>query len=141
MRHLVARVTAMMQSGSLQSALAALPRVTEVPSLQVKRLVILKSLGRLTEVLHEVVELDAWFSHDRAESDYSHGREMAEFYLHVLDQPERARVIVQQTLHVQREFEDLLLQQQAQERLLQKNVGVPLASGGDGQGRLKSVFR
>lgn len=122
-RHLVAQVTAMIQSGSLHSALAALPRDTEVPSLQVKRLVILKSLGRLTEVLHVVVELDARFSHDLAKSDYSHGREMAEFYLHVLDQPEDALVIAQQTLRVQRELEDLLVLQQVEERLLKRNVG------------------
>jgi hypothetical protein len=38
---------------------------------------------------------------------------MAEFYLHVLDQPERARVIAEQNLCVQREFEDLLLLEQS----------------------------
>lgn len=79
--------------------------------LQVKQLLVLKRLDRLAAGDPRVRRLERSFEHDRRHGDFTHGREMAEFYLDVLNDPARAQQVIDGYAHIQREYEDLLLAQ------------------------------
>ncbi len=57
----------------------------------------------------DILVADHQFRHWIANGDWVHAREMARFYLDVLDRPQLARRLAQTNLSLQREREDLLL--------------------------------
>jgi len=72
--------------------------------LTVKRLVALTRSNRpLTE---EANQLNREFELQRQRGDFTHGREMAEYYLEVLNKPSDAKEIMQVSLQFQQEHED-----------------------------------
>jgi len=90
-----------------RAALAILPPTPEALSLQVKQLVVLRSLGRLRQGDQRVDRLDELFAKDQRSLDFTHGREMAEFYLDVLEDAPRALAVIDRYVVIQQEFEDL----------------------------------
>lgn len=83
-------------------------------ALQVKRLVAAQRLGRLQESAVIVARLAQAFDAQAQAADFTHGREMAEFYLHVRDAPQSALAAIRGSLALQREPEDLALWREAQ---------------------------
>ena len=79
--------------------------------LTVKRLRALNALGRLHP--GDASSLLRRFRQMERNGDYGHGREMAEFYLHVAQDPDGALRVIDQSLQRQREPEDLALRQAA----------------------------
>ena len=96
-----------------RAALAILPPTPEALSLQVKQLVVLRSLGRLRQGDQRVDRLDELFAKDQRSLDFTHGREMAEFYLDVLEDAPRALAVIDRYVVIQQEFEDLQLRARA----------------------------
>ncbi len=77
--------------------------------LTVRRLLIAVRTGETDRVADEITRMDHEFRHWIADKDWAHAREMARFYIDVLDRPELARRLVRINLGIQREPEDLLL--------------------------------
>lgn len=79
--------------------------------LLVRRLIVAKRLNRLDQmqaILHQVqMEFDRWIG----EEDWLHAREMARFYLDVAEQPDLARRLALINIKLQREPEDVRLEQ------------------------------
>lgn len=95
---------------SLDAGAAALP-------LLVRRLVVARRLGRVNELRSELrrveLEFEAWIR----DEDWLHAREMARFYLDVIDRPGLARKLALINLVNQREPEDLRLGTRTRSRL------------------------
>jgi hypothetical protein len=87
---------------------------TPALGLQVKRLVAARRLGRLADSMATVGELLRAFDAQAQAGDFTHGREMAEFHLHVRNAPEAALRAIRGSLELQREPEDLALWREAQ---------------------------
>ena len=89
---------------TLDEGSAALP-------LLVRRLIVARHLGRLQELEPTLVKLqqefDVWIAND----DWLHAREMARFYIDVVNQPDRARRLALINLTLQQEPEDRRLEQ------------------------------
>ena len=80
--------------------------------LDIRRMIVAKRLGRNQEAAR-VRAADHEFRHWIADEDWLHAREMARFYLDVLEQPALARRLAKINLEMQREPEDLLLASRA----------------------------
>lgn len=76
--------------------------------LEIRRMIVDKRLGR-DSAATRIAAADHEFRHWIGESDWLHAREMARFYLDVLEQPALARRLAEINLTLQREPEDLLL--------------------------------
>lgn len=97
-----------------EAALAQLPADSPALAVRVKRLVAGQHLGRASAADAQLIaDLESQFSLWQQQGDVTHGREMAEFYLHVKDHPERALKILEASLAQQREHEDERLASEA----------------------------
>ena len=76
--------------------------------LEIRRMIVDKRLGR-DSAATRIADVDHEFRHWIGEGDWLHAREMARFYLDVLEQPDLARRLAEINLTLQREPEDLLL--------------------------------
>lgn len=102
-----------------EAALALLPADSPALSVQVKRLVVGQRMRHPTVMVRRQSSLlESRFEQWLALGDLTHGREMAEFYLRVQGQPQRALDILQTSLALQREYEDERLLAEAQQALL-----------------------
>lgn len=91
---------------------------------ELRRVLALKALQRTegyalsvqqnADLLARITSLDSVFHHWIEEGDFTHGREMAMFYLHVLPNAELARLTATQNLQHQQEVEDQRLYQAVQ---------------------------
>ena len=88
--------------GVLKSGHHALP-------LTVRRLIVAVRMGEADAIADEIARTDHRFRHWIANRDWAHAREMARFYIDVLDRPALARRLARINLSLQREPEDLLL--------------------------------
>ncbi len=88
---------------TLQDGSLALP-------LLVRRLIVAKHLGRLHELQPMLSKVQQEFAVWIAEEDWLHAREMARFYIDVLDQPDIARRLVLINFNLQKEPEDQRLE-------------------------------
>lgn len=79
--------------------------------LEIRRMIVAKTLGH--DVAHAIHHADHEFRHWIADEDWLHAREMARFYMDVLERPELAQRLAHINLTQQREPEDLLLAQRA----------------------------
>lgn len=104
----------LLRRGQPAAVLDLIPADTPALGLQVKRLVAARRLGRLADSAAIVAALLQAFDAQAQASDFTHGREMAEFYLHVRNAPQPALRAIRGSLELQREPEDLALWREAQ---------------------------
>ncbi len=83
--------------------------------LQVRRFIVLKRLGEIDRIAQEIAVADHRFQHWIAAEDWAHAREMARFYIDVIDRPDLAQKLATINLGLQKEAEDLLLARRAAE--------------------------
>ncbi len=93
--------------------LAAARRVLETGHnalpLAVRRLIVAVRMGEADVIADDIEQMDHEFRHWIADKDWAHAREMARFYIDVLDRPELAQRLVRINLGLQREPEDVSL--------------------------------
>ena len=77
--------------------------------LTVRHLIVALRMGEADAVADQIARTDHRFRHWIADQDWAHAREMARFYIDVLDRPALARRLVRINLTFQREPEDRLL--------------------------------
>ena len=94
--------------GVLESGHNALP-------LAVRRLIVAVRLGETDLVADDIARTDHEFRHWIAANDWAHAREMARFYIDVLDRPDIAKRLARINLGMQREPEDVLLARRVDE--------------------------
>lgn len=85
--------------------------------LAVRRLIVAVRMGETDSIDGEIALMDHEFRHWIADGDWAHAREMARFYIDVLDRPALARRLAHINLGLQREPEDLVLARRAGECL------------------------
>ena len=112
-RVLAAMVDMLVALDRSQEALALIPSAPEALSLQVKQLALLRGFDQLASNDQRKLRLGAQFATDRRAGDFTHGREMAEFYLDVLQDAKAARAVIDRYILNQREVEDLRLRRRA----------------------------
>lgn len=103
-------VDALLKLGRATEALA-IAKDARAPALQVKHLIALKQLNRIGESASLVDELRHSFQHDIAARDFTHGREIAEFYFEIMNDPRTAKFVLDASLVHQKEHEDLALEE------------------------------
>ncbi|MEM7500863.1 MAG: hypothetical protein AAF417_02415 [Pseudomonadota bacterium] len=121
-----ALIDVLLAGNQIQAAAAALPKQrSHSLALNVRRMIVGQ---RLEQARHrqgashspidhagehdrDIEAADHRFRHWIADGDWTHAREMARFYLDVLERPALAQTIAQTNLSLQREREDLLLAQ------------------------------
>lgn len=113
-----ALVDVLLAENRLEDAYRVLPAATRALALQVRRMIVSRRLAETGDHLdpareseHAVAAADHRFRHWIADEDWVHAREMARFYLDVVDEPKLARRLAQMNLSLQREPEDVLLAQ------------------------------
>ena len=106
-----ALVDVLLEQSEYETALAAIPSTTNALPLVVRRLIAAKRLNRFDEVADESAQVANEFEKWIAVEDWLHAREMARFYLDVVDRPVRARRLANVNIDLQREPEDLRLVQ------------------------------
>ncbi len=106
-----ALVDVLLEQSEYETALAAIPSTTNALPLVVRRLIAAKRLNRFDEVADESAQVANEFEKWIAGEDWLHAREMARFYLDVVDRPVRARRLANVNIDLQREPEDLRLVQ------------------------------
>ena len=78
-------------------------------ALEVRRLIVAVQGQRSIAVIDDIDRLDRQFRQWIAQKDFQHAREMARFYLDVIEQPALARQLAAINYEAQREVEDLRL--------------------------------
>jgi len=104
-----ALVDALLEIGRLDHALEILDAGPPALPLTVRRLIVTTRLGSLPSS-EEIVRVDREFERWIAAEDWLHAREMARFYLDVLERPALARHLALINLTLQREPEDMWLE-------------------------------
>lgn len=104
-----ALVDVLLANDRLTEAQAVLEKGSGALPLDVRRLILAKRQGRIAEVADRVAEVDREFRKWIAAEDWLHAREMARFYLDVVDCPQLARRLAQINFTIQKEYEDKLL--------------------------------
>ncbi|MEO1202566.1 MAG: tetratricopeptide repeat protein [Pseudomonadota bacterium] len=102
-----ALVDTLLGMGSLTEADRLLGTSHRSLALHVRRLIVDRRLGR--DIQSAAESLDREFQRYVSDGDYTHGREMARFYLDVLPDARQAASIAAHNFARQREFEDRLL--------------------------------
>ena len=90
--------------GDYDAALEVIGNDVRAPSLAVLQVRALLGAGRSAEA--EIERLLASFEHDLRHGDYLHAREMAQFYFHVMQEPDLARHLALENWQRQKEPED-----------------------------------
>ena len=93
-----------------ESAWQSLDEGSMALPLLVRRLIVAKRLGRLHELQSVMSKVRQEFAVWIANEDWLHAREMARFFIDVVDQPEIARRLALINIGLQREPEDLRLE-------------------------------
>ncbi len=117
-----ALVDVLLATGRAASARSALESGHDALPLALRRLIVAVRLGEADSVAGKVALMDCEFRHWIAHRDWAHAREMARFYIDVLDRPELAQRLVCVNLGLQREPEDLALARRVDE--CSSNAGV-----------------
>lgn len=100
---------------SLHEAKSALNAGYDALPLVVRRFIVALRMGESDTVADDIAHADHEFQHWIADRDWAHAREMARFYIDVLERPELAQRLAAINLELQREPEDLLLSQRVAE--------------------------
>ena len=90
-------------------AKSALSQGSRALPLELRRWIVVSRMGHRHEIEHEIREADRQFRQWLAAGDWLHAREMARFYLDVIERPDLARHLAGINWQIQREPEDLLL--------------------------------
>jgi hypothetical protein len=106
-----ALIDVLLAENELEQARQSLPEDTTALPLMVRRLIIANRLGIANSVKADIARADREFRNWIADEDWLHAREMARFYLDVHKQPQLARRLAVINLALQREPEDLRLEQ------------------------------
>ena len=114
-RYRLAMVALLMRQSRNAEALAIVDAHADDLGMRVKAAILAQRVGRPDAAL--TAQLRAGFEHDLAHDDLSHGREMAEFFLEVDDDPERALALVLRYRAQQFEWEDATLLAAASARI------------------------
>ena len=104
-----ALVDVLLTSEKLKQAADVLNAGSGALPLDVRRLIVARRTGRENAVRAEIAAADREFRHWIADEDWLHAREMARFYLDVLERPALARRLAALNASLQHEPEDLLL--------------------------------
>ena len=102
-----ALVDVLLETGDIDDAARVIHAGAPALPLEVRRMIVARRLGH--DVADDIHHADHEFRHWIADEDWLHAREMARFYLDVLERPKLARRLAQINLTLQREPEDLLL--------------------------------
>ncbi len=102
-----ALVDVLIDQGELESASDIIRAGTSALPLEIRRMLVARRLGQ--DVTRDIHHTDHEFRHWIARNDWLHAREMARFYLDVLERPELAQRLATINVALQREPEDLLL--------------------------------
>ncbi len=103
-----ALVDVLLTQNRLADADAVLDSGSDALPLAIRRMIVAKRVGR-DSAAPGIAAADHEFRHWIAEGDWLHAREMARFYLDVVQRPALARRLAEINLATQREPEDLLL--------------------------------
>ncbi|MDX1405370.1 MAG: hypothetical protein R3192_12565 [Woeseiaceae bacterium] len=106
-----ALVDVLLGEGNDQAAWQALDAGTTALPLLVRRFIVAKRLDRLPALAPELDRTEREFEAWIAAEDWLHAREMARFYVDVVSRPDLARRLALINFGLQREPEDLLLEQ------------------------------
>ncbi|MEO0996099.1 MAG: hypothetical protein AAFX58_01155 [Pseudomonadota bacterium] len=106
-----ALVDVLLRAGRLRRAEAVLSEGSAALPLTIRRYIVARRQGRFDDVRADVAATDREFRRWIDAGDWLHAREMARFYLDVLDDPALAGRLARANLAVQREPEDRLLAQ------------------------------
>ena len=101
-----ALVDVLLDMGDLSGAEAALAEAGGGLALEVRRMILAVRSNRTATVIEDIDALDREFRRWIARNDVAHAREMARFYLDVVDQPALARQLAAANYSIQREVED-----------------------------------
>ena len=105
-----ALVDVLLSAGRLADASAALDAGSDALPLAVRQLIVDKRLGKLGPDSPVVAVTDRRFRRWMDADDWLHAREMARFYIDVVDKPELARKLATINIELQKEPEDLRLE-------------------------------
>lgn len=105
-----ALVDALLRLGRLDDARSAVNAGAPSLPLTVRRFIIAKRSGQFSDVVDDVRAAHHDFVHWIEDNDWEHAREMARFYLDVMDRPALARQLAVKNLSLQKEAEDRLLE-------------------------------
>ncbi len=106
-----ALVDVLLGDGRLRQAETVLGEGSAALPLAIRRYIVARRLGRCDDIRADVAATDREFRRWIGAGDWLHAREMARFYLDVLDDRPLAKRLAQVNLAVQREPEDLRLAQ------------------------------
>lgn len=95
----------------LEDALRTLDAGSDALPLLVRRLIVSKRMYLLYDSHPTVAKVQTEFQHWIENEDWLHAREMARFYLDVVEKPELARQLALINIGLQREPEDIRLEQ------------------------------
>ncbi len=102
-----ALVDVLIEQGAFEDAANVIEAGAPALPLEVRRMIVSKKLGR--DVARDLHRANHEFQHWIANEDWLHAREMARFYIDVLERPTLAQDLAHINLSQQREPEDLLL--------------------------------
>ena len=105
-----ALVDALLSQAEYEIAWQALDDGSPALPLQVRRLIVAKRLGRIHELQSMLSKVQQEFEVWIANEDWLHAREMARFFIDVLDQPDLARRLALINISLQQEPEDQRLE-------------------------------
>ncbi len=104
-----ALVDLLLDAGQPKDAAAVIAAGHDALPLMVRRFIVAKRTGEAETVSAEIERADHQFRHWIGDHDWAHAREMARFYLDVVERPSLARLLARINLGLQREPEDLRL--------------------------------
>ena len=104
-----ALVDVLLANDRLADAQAELEKGSRALPLDIRRLILANRQGRTVDVTDRIAAVDRRFREWIAAKDWLHAREMARFYIDVLERPELARQLAEINIGIQKEREDLLL--------------------------------
>ncbi|MEM7765729.1 MAG: hypothetical protein AAF290_16810 [Pseudomonadota bacterium] len=104
-----ALVDVLLANDRLAGARDALDAGSEALPLGVRRLILAKRQDRIADMTDRVAAFDRRFQEWIAAEDWLHAREMARFYLDVLENPALAKKLIKINIESQKEYEDQLL--------------------------------
>lgn len=108
-----ALVDVLLETGATETAANVIDAGAPALPLEIRRMIVAQELAH--DVAHDIYHAHREFQQWIADEDWLHAREMARFYLDVLDRPELAQRLARINLTMQREPEDLLLAHRAGE--------------------------
>ncbi len=111
-----ALVDVLLATGRLADAEVALNGAYGALPLDVRRLILAKRQGRITDDAERIAAVDRRFREWIAVEDWLHAREMARFYLDVVDCPALARQLASINIAIQQEPEDQRLVRRTERR-------------------------